>query len=147
MVLVALVCLAVVAVRQAVGGDLRPGGSVGPPRENRALAGEQARDDSSPWKKSLLDFFHHSPKAFRESFILYMVGQVTAVLEVYLILRLMGYHAGFTSALAIEGLTKLVNVIGMINPGNAGTYEGGNMLLARLASAGANRGIDFGADP
>ena len=54
------------------------------------------------------------------------------MLEVYLILRLMGHSSGLSAALAIEGLTKLVNVIGMINPGNTGTYEGGNMLFARL---------------
>ena len=81
----------------------------------------------------LLDFFHRSPAAFWKSFVLQMVRQAAALLEVYLILRLMGYRASFLSALAIEGFTKLVNVIGLINPGNAGTYEGGNMLLAKLA--------------
>ena len=73
-----------------------------------------------------------------------MAGQVAAVLEVYLILRLMGCQAGFLSALAIEGFTKLVNVIGMINPGNAGTYEGGNMLLAKLAGMGGTAGLTLG---
>ena len=61
--------------------------------------------------------------------------------EVYLILRLMGRPAAFSSALAIEGLTKLVNVIGMINPGNAGTYEGGNMLFARLLAMSGTAGL------
>ncbi|MEP7364791.1 MAG: lysylphosphatidylglycerol synthase domain-containing protein [Acidobacteriota bacterium] len=92
----------------------------------------------------LLDFFHHSPAAFRTNLLLQMAAQVAAVLEVYLILRLMGCPASFVSALAIEGLTKLVNVIGMINPGNAGTYEGGNMLFARLVGMSGTVGLTLG---
>ena len=65
-------------------------------------------------------------------------------MEVYLILRLMGCPIGFFSALAIEGLTKLVNVIGLINPGNAGTYEGGNMLFAQLVGMGGTAGLTLG---
>ena len=76
--------------------------------------------------------------------MLQMAGQVAAVLEVYLILRLMGCQAGFLSALAIEGFTKLINVIGMINPGNAGTYEGGNMLLAKLVGVAGTAGLTLG---
>ena len=75
-----------------------------------------------------------------------MSGHVAALLEVFLILRLMGCHADFSSALAIEGLTKLINVIGLVNPGNAGTYEGGNMLLAKAGRYGRNGRTDSGAD-
>ena len=92
----------------------------------------------------LLDFFHHSPAAFWKSFALQMAGQTAALLEVYLVLRLMGCRVGFSSALAIEGLTKLVNVIGLINPGNAGTYEGGNRLLAKLLGMGGAVGLTLG---
>src|ERR1035441_5132910 len=53
----------------------------------------------------------------------------------------MGHAVGFSSALAIEGLTKLVNVIGMINPGNAGTFEGGNMLFAKLVGVTGTAGL------
>ena len=87
----AIVCLAVIAVRQALGADLRPGG------ERWAALGrigrwvESKRETIRSVEDSLLDFFHHSPGAFRESFVLQMAGQVAAVLEVYLILRLMGY--------------------------------------------------------
>ena len=55
-----------------------------------------------------------------------------AVLEVYLILWLMGIKIGLLGALVIEALTKLLNVIGVFNPGNVGTYEGGNMLIAKM---------------
>jgi phosphatidylglycerophosphate synthase len=69
------------------------------------------------------------------------VGHLAAVAEVWLILRLIGRHTGPLVALAIEGLTKLVNVIGMINPGNVGTYEGGNMLFAQLVGIGGTVGL------
>ena len=52
--------------------------------------------------------------------------------EVYLILHLMGINCTVFAALAIEALTKVVNTIGSFNPGNVGTYEGGNMLIGRL---------------
>jgi phosphatidylglycerophosphate synthase len=89
----------------------------------------------------LLDFFHHARGAFWGALALNLVAQLAAVLEVYLILRLMGQHKGFVAALAIEGLTKLVSVIGLFNPGNIGTYEGGNMLFAKLVGIGGTAGL------
>jgi len=138
--LVIIVAFAVIAVRQRwpmISGAARAFcrlGRAGRWVEHR-IEGIQSVEDK------LLDFFHHSPAAFRLSFGLQMAAHLAAVLEVFLILRLMGHSAGFTSALAIEGLTKLVNVIGMINPGNAGTYEGGNMLFARLVAMSGTAGL------
>ena len=102
---------------------------------------EQRREAIQAVEDRLFDFFHHSPAAFRWSFSLQMASHVAAVFEVFLVLRLMGQTVGLCSALAIEGLTKLVNVVGMINPGNAGTYEGGNMLFARLVSISGTAGL------
>jgi phosphatidylglycerophosphate synthase len=53
-------------------------------------------------------------------------------LEVYLILSLLDAKISFLGALAIEALTKLINTVGMFNPGNVGIYEGGNMLIAKM---------------
>jgi hypothetical protein len=44
-------------------------------------------------------------------------------------------------ALILEALTKLINVIGIFNPGNVGTYEGGNMILAKLIGASSATGL------
>jgi phosphatidylglycerophosphate synthase/choline kinase len=41
----------------------------------------------------------------------------------------------------IEALTKLVNVIGNINPGNIGTFEGGNMLIGKLLGLNGAAGL------
>jgi len=83
-------------------------------------------------ENKLMDFYHHTPSAFWGSFALNLAGHIAAVLEVYLILWLMGARISFFSALAIEVLTKLVNIVGIFNPGNIGTYEGGNMLIVKM---------------
>jgi phosphatidylglycerophosphate synthase len=138
--LVAIVLLAVAAVRgrwsvlSGSAGALRRLGRIGRWVEVR-------RETIRSVENELLDFFHHSPAAFWGSFALQMAGHMAALLEVFLILRLMGCRASFATALAIEGLTKLINVVGLINPGNAGTYEGGNMLLAKLTGMAATAGL------
>ena len=83
-------------------------------------------------ENALLDFYHRTPGAFWASFLLNLACHAAAVFEVYLILWLMGAKLSLLGALAIEALTKLVNIAGAFNPGNIGTYEGGNMLIAKM---------------
>jgi uncharacterized protein (TIRG00374 family) len=83
-------------------------------------------------EKNLFDFHRHTPGAFWTSFILNLACQGMAVLEVYLVLWLLGIKVGLLGALVFEALTKLVNAVGSFNPGNIGTYEGGNMLIASM---------------
>ncbi|MGA7318013.1 MAG: CDP-alcohol phosphatidyltransferase family protein, partial [Silvibacterium sp.] len=49
--------------------------------------------------------------------------------------------AGLAGAVVFEGVTKLVNAIGLFNPGNVGTYEGGNILIARMFALPALTGL------
>lgn len=95
-------------------------------------------------ERKLLDFYHLTPGAFWGSFVLNLVCHCAAILEVYLILWLMGAKVSFLAALAIEALTKLVNLLGIFNPGNIGTYEGGNMLIARTFGLSASAGLTLG---
>jgi uncharacterized protein (TIRG00374 family) len=83
-------------------------------------------------EKRLFDFHCHTPGAFWTSFILNLVCQGMAVLEIYLVLWLLGVKVGLLGALVFEALTKLVNAVGTFNPGNIGTYEGGNILIASM---------------
>src|SRR5271165_6065434 len=92
----------------------------------------------------LFDFYHHTPRAFWASLSLNLVCHGTAVLEVFLILWLMGVKIGLLGALIFEALTKLVNVVGTFNPGNIGTYEGGNMLIARMLGLAGDTGLVLG---
>jgi len=64
-----------------------------------------------------------------------------AVLEMYLILRFMGADVGAVGAFALEGLTKMINLVGALSPGNLGTYEGGNMLIANMFGVTGTAGL------
>ena len=92
----------------------------------------------------LLNFYHHTPGAFWGSFALNLAGHAAAILEVYLILHLLGAKISFLAALAIEALTKMINIVGLFNPGNIGTYEGGNMLIAKMFGLTAAAGLTLG---
>ena len=101
----------------------------------RRLETIQATEDA------LFDFHHETPQAFWTSFSLNLAGQCLAILEVGVVLWLLGAHVGFFGALIIEGLTKLLNAIGNFNPGNIGTYEGGNMLIGKIFSLSSATGL------
>jgi hypothetical protein len=90
---------------------------------------------------NLLTFYREEPTSFCASLVLNLLWHAMAVLEVYLILRFMGARIGVVGALALEGLTKVINFIGALSPGNFGTYEGGNMLIAGLFGVTGTAGL------
>jgi len=90
---------------------------------------------------NLLDFCHRTPASFCASFALNLTCHAAAVFEVYLILWLLGAKVSLFGALAIEALTKLVNIAGTFNPGNLGTYEGGTMLIVKMFGLTAVTGL------
>jgi phosphatidylglycerophosphate synthase len=95
-------------------------------------------------EKTLLDFHHNAPRAFWASFSLNLAAHCMAVTEVCLVLWLMGVKFGVLSALVVEAMTKLVNVVGTINPGNFGTFEGGNMLIGKVFGLTGAAGLALG---
>jgi phosphatidylglycerophosphate synthase len=78
------------------------------------------------------------------STLLNFVAHGLAIAEVYLILLLMGAKVTFAGALMLEALTKLINAIGTVNPGNVGTYEGGNMAIVKLVGLTGSAGLTLG---
>jgi phosphatidylglycerophosphate synthase len=136
----ALIVLTVLAVRKrwaVLSGPAQVLGRVG------HFSGwmERQRSLIQSIENKLLDFCHHTPAAFWVSFALNLACHGLAVLEVYLTLWLMGAKVSLFTALAIEALTKLVNLVGVFNPGNIGTYEGGNMLIAKLLGLDETTGL------
>ena len=89
----------------------------------------------------LFDFHNETPFAFHASLTMNTAAHALAVLEVYLILFLLGAKAGAASALVFEGITKLVGIAGLLSPGNVGTYEGGNVLIAKMFALPAFTGL------
>ena len=95
-------------------------------------------------ENALLDFHHNCRGAFWRSFLLILASHCLAVMEVCLVLWLIGVKFGVLSALVVEAMTKLVNVIGNINPGNFGTFEAGNMLIGKMFGLSGAIGLTLG---
>jgi hypothetical protein len=106
------------------------------------LDGKQSVIDSA--ESNLFTFCQETPKTFWASFTLNLSCHGMAILEVYLLLHFMGARTGFLGAFVVEAFTKLVNVVGALNPGNVGTYEAGNLLLARLFGVAGPAGLTLG---
>ncbi|MBV8070876.1 MAG: flippase-like domain-containing protein [Acidobacteriaceae bacterium] len=92
----------------------------------------------------LLAFKNETPEAFWACFGLNLLCHFMAVFEVFLILCFMGAGVGLFGALLIEALTKALNAVGSINPGNIGTYEGGSVLIMKMFGLGGAAGLVFG---
>ena len=139
-VLIALVVLAFVAVAsrwQLMGNAARAIGRL--PQLHNWIIGKERTIDSA--EHNLLTYSRKAPAAFWASLMFSLLWHAVAVLEVYVILRFMGAGIAFVGAFALEGLTKVINLVGALNPGNVGTYEGGNMLIAKMFGVTATAGL------
>jgi Lysylphosphatidylglycerol synthase TM region len=92
-------------------------------------------------ENNLYQFCHEAPGAFWGSLSLNLMCHCLAILEVYLVLHFMRVPVSLVQALILEALTKLINVVGIFNPGNVGTYEGGNVTLVKLIGASGATGL------
>jgi lysylphosphatidylglycerol synthase-like protein len=139
-VLIAIVTISAVAVAggwRLMGNAARTIGRL--PRLHKLVSGNLSVIDSA--EHNLLTFYRDEPVAFWASLMLNLLWHAMAVLEVYLILRFMGAHVAVVGAFAMEGLTKMINLVGALSPGNLGTYEGGNMLIANLFGVTGTAGL------
>jgi phosphatidylglycerophosphate synthase len=109
------------------------------PRFQKWISAKESVIDSA--EECLLTFHREAPRAFWASLALNFLCHALAILEVYVVLKFMGARASLLGALALEGLTKLINLAGSLNPGNIGTYEGGNMLITKLFGITATSGL------
>ena len=137
---IAIVAISAVAVAsgwQLMGNAARAIGRL--PRLHKLVSSKLSVIDSA--EHNLLTFYREEPVAFWASLMLNLLWHAMAVLEVYLILRFMGADVGPVSALALEGLTKVINLVGALSPGNLGTYEGGNMLIANMFGVTGTAGL------
>src|SRR5579864_2840398 len=138
--LISAVILAAVSVRnrwQLVGNATRVIGRL--PRLHTWVSDKQPIIDSA--EDNLLSFRDKAPAAFWATLIFNLVWHMLAVLEVYIILQFM--KAGFTlsGAFIVEGLTKVINLVGAVNPGNFGTYEAGSMLITKMFGVTSTAGL------
>jgi hypothetical protein len=139
-VLVSLMILATVSVisRWAlIGNAMRAIGRL--PRLKNWVSRKQPIIDSA--EHNLLTFHDQAPKAFWATLTFNLLWHALAVLEVYVILRFMGARIALGGAFVVEGLTKVINLLGALNPGNFGTYEAGSMLIAKIFGVTGTAGL------
>jgi len=139
-VLVSVVILAAVALRnrwQLVGNATRAIGRL--PRLHAWVSDKQPIVDSA--EGNLLSFRDEAPAAFWATLIFNLLWHMLAVLEVYIILRFLGAGFSVGGAFIVESLTKVINLVGALNPGNFGTYEGGSMLIAKMFGVTSTTGL------
>jgi len=139
-VLISAVILAAVSVRNRwplVGRATRAIGRL--PRLHTWVSDKQPIIDSA--EENLLSFREEAPRAFWATLIFNLLWHMMAVLEVYIILRFIGTGFTLSGAFIVEGLTKVINLVGALNPGNFGTYEGGSMLIAKLFGVTSTTGL------
>ncbi len=138
--LISAVTFAAVSVRnrwQLLGRASRAIGRL--PRLDAWVTGKQPIIDSA--ENNLLSFREQAPAAFCATLLFNLVWHMLAILEVYVILRFMGARVSMSGAFIVEALTKVINLVGALNPGNVGTYEGGNMLIAKIFGVTSTAGL------
>jgi len=80
-------------------------------------------------ESKVYDFYKHHPAAFFGMVACNLLAHATSVLEVYLALRLLGFHSTAAQAYIIESLTKVINFAFAFVPGTIGVYEGGTEVI------------------
>lgn len=138
--LIAIVTLATVSLTRRwrlIGNAIRAMGRL--PGIGKWVSGKQPIIDSA--EDHLLSFQGEAPAAFWATLLLNLLWHVLTVLEVFIILRFMGSRIALGGAFVVEGLTKVINLVGAFNPGNFGTYEGGNMLIAKIFGVTGTAGL------
>lgn len=139
-VLISAVILAVVSVKnrwQLMGSATRAIGRL--PRLHTFVSDKQPIIDSA--EENLLSFRDEAPAAFWATLIFNLLWHMLAILEVYVILRFMGARVAIGGAFIVEALNKVINLVGALNPGNFGTYEFGNMLIAKIFGVTGTAGL------
>ena len=109
------------------------------PRVSHWVTGKLPVIDSA--EQNLLMFHRDAPAAFWASLLLNLLWHLLAALEVFVILRFMGAKVAFVGAFVLEGLTKVINLLGVFNPGNVGTYEVGSMVIANVLGVPGTAGL------
>ena len=89
-------------------------------------------------------FYKHKKKRFYLSFLYYLIGWFTGVLEVYTILYFMGYKIDFSRALVIESMIQLLKSCSFFIPASLGVVEGGGVLVFSALGLTAHAGLAYG---
>jgi hypothetical protein len=89
----------------------------------------------------MFHFLNTDRPSFWLAVVLNVIANALGALEVLLLLWYLGGNRSPLAALGVEGMTKIVNIAGLLIPGNVGTYEAGNIMILRLLGFSASIGL------
>ena len=89
-------------------------------------------------ESKVYDFYKHHPGAFFGMIACDLLAHASSVVEVYVALRMLGFHPQVSQAYIIESLTKVINFVFAFVPGTIGVYEGGTEVILQ-------KGLGFAA--
>src|SRR6266542_1806534 len=70
-----------------------------------------------------------------------LAAHATSVIEVFVTLRMLGFHPNIAQAYIIESLTKVINFVFAFVPGTIGVYEGGTEVILRTLGFATATGV------
>lgn len=102
-------------------------------------------------ESSLRDFdrnmrlmFSHSKTGLLIAFLLHFTARCLGALEIYIIIRAMGWPASLVKVVFISVFTVIINTAFFIIPGQWGAAEGGSLLAAATVGYPATIGLSVG---
>ncbi|HEY0101561.1 MAG TPA: FtsX-like permease family protein [Pyrinomonadaceae bacterium] len=108
----------------------------------RALAKRRAH--ISDLESNVYDFYRHHRGSFFAIVAFDLIAHTSSVLEVFLTLRMLGFHPGLGAPYVIESLTKVINFVFGFVPATIGVYEGGTEIILRTLGFAAATGVTLG---
>jgi len=92
-------------------------------------------------ESKVYDFYKHHPAAFFGMIGCNLAAHATSVIEVFVTLRMLGFHPNIAQAYIIESLTKVINFVFAFVPGTIGVYEGGTEVILRTLGFATATGV------
>jgi uncharacterized membrane protein YbhN (UPF0104 family) len=87
------------------------------------------------------EFYQTRRKTFFTLFGLNVLSHCFSVVEVFSVLKMLGFPADFTVSFIIESLTKVINFAFGFVPGGVGVYEGGNGIILHALGYATATGV------
>jgi putative ABC transport system permease protein len=92
-------------------------------------------------ESKVYDFYKHHPGVFFGMIACDLLAHLSSVVEVYVTLRMLGYHPNIAQAFIIESLTKVINFVFAFVPGTIGVYEYGTKVILETLRYAAAVGV------
>jgi putative ABC transport system permease protein len=105
----------------------------------RALA--KRREHINDLESNVYDFYQHHRGSFFAIVAFDLMAHTSSVVEVYLTLRMLGFHPGLEAPYVIESLTKVINFVFGFVPATIGVYEGSTEVILRTLGFAAATGL------